>query len=192
MSITVRQRKYINAYLENGGHGTKAAIAAGCPENSAHSQSTKWLKNPAIQSEIQKGLKRQKRASEKRAERRGITKERWLRELEIVGFANIDDYVKIVDIQTGSSKRPRTVQDIVTVSTDAREKFRGRAIKRVSSHKHGVTVELHSKQAALETIGKHYGWVKNEVELNLPDSGVKVEVTLPSNSREAKKTEGET
>jgi phage terminase small subunit len=57
--LTDKQRKFADAYFELS-HGTKAAIAAGYTENSAHVTASNLLKNPKIKDYIEE-LHRERR-----------------------------------------------------------------------------------------------------------------------------------
>lgn len=47
--LTERQELFIQAYVENGGNATKAAVLAGYPEKSAHARGHEALKSKAVQ-----------------------------------------------------------------------------------------------------------------------------------------------
>jgi phage terminase small subunit len=70
--LTIKQKIFVEEYLKNGGHGTKAAIAAGYSEKTAYSIACENLKKP----EIMKYTDEAKKAA---AERLGITAEYVLR-----------------------------------------------------------------------------------------------------------------
>ncbi len=52
MALTAKQQRYVEEYCSNGFKGTKAAIAAGYSENSAHDISSENLKKPEIKAAI--------------------------------------------------------------------------------------------------------------------------------------------
>jgi phage terminase small subunit len=79
MQLNSKQRKFIKLYA-GGMSGTKAAIAAGYSERSAHSQASRMLKEPKIKSEIDKLLKEE-------AEKTGFTKEKVIEEIKSIAFA---------------------------------------------------------------------------------------------------------
>ncbi len=163
MALNARHRLFVAAYVDTR-NITKAAIAAGCPKAGAHVTGSRWFKNAKIKAEIEKAINALTEKSIRRARDRGITKERWLQELSTVGFSNIDDHIRIVkrEIKQGIDGDSLFVTDVEPVPTEERGARKGRAVKKIGVNKHGVVIELHSKQAALETIGKHYGWVKSD------------------------------
>ena len=85
--FTPMQRLFIEAYLVSKSI-TKAAIAAGCKERSAHAVGSKWFNTTKIRAEIDARL-----ASI--FDRYAITSDRIIRELALIGFGNIDDFVAV-------------------------------------------------------------------------------------------------
>lgn len=185
MALSPKQRRFVDEYLVDR-NATNAAKRAGYSADTAYSQGSRLLKHVEVAAIIKKAEAFEKAKVVKRARLAGLTKERWLAELRSIALANIDD-VATVKTEEWSGKKGRisSVQSVVVKDTEDRPRTIGRAIKKITPTKHGVSVEMHSKSSALQDLGKHYGWLKNEVELNLPESGVKVEITLPSNGREA-------
>lgn len=52
--LTKKQMRFVEAYVDNGGHQSAAAITAGYPETNASSQASRLIRNPLIQQEIMK------------------------------------------------------------------------------------------------------------------------------------------
>jgi phage terminase small subunit len=109
--FTSMQRLFIEAYLVSK-NITKAAIAAGCKERSAHAVGWKWFKKAAIRAEIEARL-----AST--FDRYAVTSERIIRELALIGFGNIDDFVAaqddgslIVDFGTATREQMASLKSI--------------------------------------------------------------------------------
>lgn len=87
-----KQQAFVRAYLGSAhGNATKAAIAAGYSERSAHVQGCELLKHPKVREAI-----------DKRAEKADITAESILQELRSVAFAQVDlkgsDKLKALDL----------------------------------------------------------------------------------------------
>ena len=147
-------------------NGTQAAIRAGYSKKTAYSQSFDLLKKPEIQKEIQ--------SRESRIENKVIiTKDKILRELSMIGFANMADHVTIDD-GTGC---------VQAVGIDSLPVGASRAIKKVKERRiikstaKGDEVlestfefELHDKQQALVNMGKELGMFrdKHEIDVNQP------------------------
>lgn len=52
-ALELRCKLFAEAYLSNGGNKTQAAIAAGCPTRSAHTQGNSLFKHPKVQELIE-------------------------------------------------------------------------------------------------------------------------------------------
>lgn len=110
-----------------------------------------------------------------------LTRERWLRELAVIGYANIDDYAEITHQGRGVKLKQN------------RARYLGRAVKSLSSGQWGPKIELHGKESALLAIGRHKGWVQPEgagdgngprsftLKYNLDDKEVALTVEQSSN-----------
>jgi phage terminase small subunit len=85
--FTPMQRLFIESYLVSKSL-TKAAIAAGCKERSAHAVGWRWFNTAKIRAEIDARLAAT-------FDRYAITSERIIRELALIGFANIDDFIAV-------------------------------------------------------------------------------------------------
>lgn len=176
MALNPRQRLFVEAYLLTKS-ATQAALDAGYKEKAAHAQGSKLLKHPEIKLEIELRMKAEVRRLRIAAEKKGLTRERWVEELAALGLANMDDYATV---ENGEVK----------VFDNDKRPGEGAAIKKLVQTKNGVGIELHSKEGALTTVGKHFGWIKEQIE-HLPGAaGVPVMViALPDNGRQAKPEE---
>ena len=87
--FTPMQRLFIEAYLVSRSL-TKAAIAAGCKERSAHAVGWKWFNKAAIRAEIEARLAAT-------LDRYAVTSDRIIRELALIAFANIGDFIEMQD-----------------------------------------------------------------------------------------------
>jgi phage terminase small subunit len=87
--FTPKQHLFIEAYLIHK-NATKAAIAAGFSERSANNQGTRLMANDAIRAKIEARL-----AST--LDRYAVTSERIIRELALIGFGSIDDFIAVQD-----------------------------------------------------------------------------------------------
>ena len=165
MALNDKQRRFVEEYLIDL-NATQAAIRAGYSEKTAGSQAFDLLKKPEIQKEIQ--------ALESRIENKVIiTKDKILRELSLIGFANLADYVTIDD----------TTGCVQAIGIDSLPAGASRAIKKVKERRvikstaSGDEVlestfefELHDKQTALVNMGKELGMFrdKHEIDVNQP------------------------
>ncbi len=87
--FTPKQRLFIEAYLVHR-NATKAAIAAGFSERSANNQGTRLMANDAIRAKIEARL-----AST--LDRYAVTSDRIIRELALIAFGNVGDFVMVQD-----------------------------------------------------------------------------------------------
>lgn len=185
MALNAKQKIFVAEYLVDK-NATRAAKTAGYSKKTAHSQGPRLLENVEIAEAIEKGIARQVRHAELRALQEGFSKDDWLRELRLIAGVNMDDFVTIekVEHKNGTHGRKFEITHANAAATKDRPSALGKAIKKISETKNGIGVELHSKQAALELLGRHYGWITAEMALNLPEGGVQVVLTMPSNGSE--------
>jgi phage terminase small subunit len=83
------QRLFIEAYLVSK-NITKAAIAAGCKERSAHAVGWKWFNTAEIRAEIDRRMAAL-------FDRYAVTSDRIIRELAKIAFGNIGDFITVQD-----------------------------------------------------------------------------------------------
>ena len=81
--LTPKQAIFIAEYLIDG-NGTRAAVAAGVPEKSAHTTASRWLKNPNIAEVLAERHAR-------RTAKLEVTAERVLRELARLAYFDVGD-----------------------------------------------------------------------------------------------------
>jgi phage terminase small subunit len=114
--FTPMQRLFIEAYLVSKSL-TNAAIAAGCKERSAHAVGWRWFNMAKIRAEIEARL-----AST--LDRYAVTSDRIIRELALIAFANIGDFVAIQDdgslaVDFGAATREQTAS-LKSIEVDER------------------------------------------------------------------------
>lgn len=194
MALNAKQYLFVQEYLIdlNGG---RAALVAGYGKTLLTAQKTAsdLLKKPEVKESVEKGLRFKAEEAHMRSLEGELTKEKWLAEVRLLAFANMDDFVEITKNRIKGEKQGKKGEktkdyDVINVSpipSKDRPRHLGRVIKKISETKNGIGIELHSKQAALELLARHFGWVKNEVDMNLPDNAVTVKLIMPSNGFEA-------
>ena len=155
--LTPKQAKFVKQYLIDT-NGTRAAMVAGyCKtKGSAAAHASYLLKNIKINKAINRGLAEQTKRIEKRMEIGEVTKERWLRELALLGFAEMNDFAKV------------TERGVRLITTDQlKPGFSGaiKSLKQSESMSGGSqSLELHPKLPALQMLADHFGWTKQRVE----------------------------
>lgn len=135
--LTDRQRAFCAEYLVDL-NGSAAAVRAGYSASNAHVKASQLLDDPRIKATIAKLMADRQR-------RTLITQDRVLRELARIAFLD-----------------PREVLewDAAGVTLKPSTRLRRReaaAVAEISQTAHGVRVKFHSKQSALELIGRHLG-----------------------------------
>lgn len=119
-------------------NATQAAIRAGYSEKTARSIGQRLLTNVDIQSQIQQKQK-------KLQEQTQIRQEDVIKELAMIGFAKITDFVGIED----GYVVPKDTADMPDEKIGA--------IASIEAGRDGVKIRLNSKLDALEKIGRHLG-----------------------------------
>ena len=144
MRFTPKQRLFIEAYLIHK-NATKAAIAAGFSERSANNQGARLMANDAIRGEIEARL-----AST--LDRYAVTSERIIRELALIAFANIGDFVAV---QAGRS----SIVDFGTATREQMASLRSveideRTIDGAAPGVRKIKISLSDKRQALMDLAK--------------------------------------
>jgi phage terminase small subunit len=165
------QRLFVGEYLIDL-NATKAAERAGYSPKTANEQGARLLANVSVRSEIAA-------QQEKRFQRLGITAEQVLRELALIGFANMLDFVTItpdgeacVDLSRLTRDQAAAISEITIdksverIGTAAGGRGAFERIRRVK-------FRLHDKLAALETLGRHLKLFTDKVEV---EGALKVEM----------------
>lgn len=198
MGLTGKQKLFIKEYLidKNGARAAKAAGYNG-NEDTLKAVACENLTKPYIASAIGEGLAEQLKNSEKRAAARGITRERWLKKLEMIAFANMQDFATVeskkIKRWEGSDEDGEMISEIhkyVDLKlTKDQKRGHGHAVRKLTetTTQHGGShgIELHNPIPALEIIGRAYGWIKDDLPVS--PHNVNLVITLPSNGREIKK-----
>ncbi len=145
-------------------NATKAAVRCGYSKKTAYSQGARLLKNVDIQKAIRAGM-------EKRQKKLEITADTWLRELWLIGHSDLRDYITIDE---GGMIVAKTFEEMPENASRALESIEeNRTIKESSDGQESniinskIKFKTHSKLGALELIGKHLGFLKND-KIDIP------------------------
>lgn len=163
MALTPKQERFVAEYLIDL-NATQAAIRAGYSAKTAGAVGHENLRKPEISKAVQEAMK----AREQRTE---ITQDRVLQELAKLGFANMQDYMRITpegepvaDLSQLSRDQAAAITEFTVEDfTDGRGED-SRDVRRVK-------FKLADKRAALVDIGKHLGMFKDKVELTGANGG---------------------
>jgi phage terminase small subunit len=89
MKLNPKRQRFVHEYLVDL-NATQAAIRAGYSASAARSQGHRMMTNADIEKSIQDAM-------DERDERTQISADRVLRELALIGFANMADYMSVGD-----------------------------------------------------------------------------------------------
>lgn len=161
--LTDKQQRFCEEYIVDL-NATKAAERAGYSSKTAEAIGFENLKKPKIQKEIE----RLKKARSKRTQ---ITADRVLKELARIGYSKITDYLEVVErnITIGYKKdgtpiteRKKVVEIKETAEMDP-DKIP--AVSQIKQTKHGISLKLYDKPAALKDLGRHLKLFTDKVEV---------------------------
>lgn len=166
MALTAKQKRFCDEYLIDL-NATQSAIRAGYSPATAAEQATRLLRKVNIQEYIQE-------LQDARSKRTDITKDRVLQELAAIAFANIDDFVKVEDVEVTDvtfneegepAYSTRIIKGVNVFETDKVDKAKIPALSSIKQGRDGIEVKIHDKQKALELIGRHLGMFNDKLDL---------------------------
>ena len=145
--LTARERLFVREYLVDL-NATRAAIRAGYSPRMAPHNAHRVFNRPRVAAAIEAAMA-------ERAARLEITAERVLRELALMGFANLRDYVApdgegFVELSRLTRDEAAAIREF---SSEEVTTGQGAAARRARK----VKVRLADKKGALELVGKHLG-----------------------------------
>ena len=138
--LTPKQKQFCLEYLIDL-NATQAAIRAGYSKKTANIQASQNLTKLNIQAEIAK-LKKN------RAENTGVTAERVVKELERIGFYDINDFINDHGVSGFTHKNLKEVDGKVISSVETKRDSQGNITNKI---------EFHSKVKALHLLKDHTG-----------------------------------
>jgi phage terminase small subunit len=145
--LSPKQQKFVQEYLIDL-NASQAAIRAGYSEKMAGRIGFQLLEKTRIQDAV--AVEQQARSA-----RTGITPDRALQELAILGFSDLTDFVEW-DGQT-----------VILKNSADLDKTKRRAIAEISQTKDGVRIKLHDKKGALDSIARHLGMFNDKTTVGL-------------------------
>ena len=137
--FTVKKQRFVEEYLIDA-NATQAAIRAGYSLKTAYSQGQRLLKDVEVKKKIDE-------AQQARAERLGIEQDEVLRELRILSFSNVKNYV--LDDDGNVKLAPNVPEDAIRAVSSIRRK--------PTRAGYETEVKLWDKPSALQMVGKHLG-----------------------------------
>lgn len=140
--MTDQQSLFCTHFLANGLNGTKAAKDAGYSEKSAYALANQLLRNLEVREYLNTELKKRKDDTE-------LERGRWIRALESIAFAEVGE---AIDLDTGTLRKNTEIPDEVKS-----------AIEKIEVGEKGrKKITLSSKTKALELLGRHRGFLRED------------------------------
>jgi phage terminase small subunit len=170
MELTEKQKRFCDEYLKDL-NATQAAIRAGYSPKTAEQTASRLLRNVKVQEYISK---RQK----DRLKRTEIEQDSIVRELALIAFSDISDYVRVVEKPLIFEKEGHMVQvrnpdgtpavykTVEPTLTDNLTSEQTRALSIIKKGRDGFDIKPYDKVRALELLGKHLGMFQDKIELN--------------------------
>lgn len=183
--LTKLQRAFVNEYLKSTDlNGAECVRRAGYKTKYPDKIASQLLGNARVWGEIRKAMA-------KREERTKVTQDRVVRELALLGFSDLKDYITIDDL-TGAiqakgfeempgetSRALQSIQEDRVIKEDADGK------KTTVYDK--VKFKTHDKIRALEILARHLGMLVERHEVTGEDGGpIKIEYVLMKKKEKAK------
>lgn len=165
--MTPRQERFVAEYLKDL-NATRAAISAGFSEKTAAQQATRLLRNVQISAAVEK-------AKAKRIERVEVQADDVLRELMRLGYSDLSELLKW---------GPNGVEIVESkdLSVDARRAVEMVKMTEDKDGKRTFQIKQHSKERALELLGRHLGLFVDRLEVR----GLVGVVELPNDEKSAR------
>ncbi len=146
--MTPKQKRFADEYMIDL-NATAAAIRAGYSAKTACEQGARLLANVKIADYIKQRMAERERRTE-------ITQDRVVQELATIAFADMADFVQVVD--DGS--------EVVALELDKIPPDKRGAIASIKQGANGIEVRLNDKVKALELLGRHLGMYNDRLQLS--------------------------
>lgn len=156
MALSLKHQRFVAEYLVDK-NATQAAIRAGYSKRTARQQGARLLTNAVIAAAVAE-------KAEKQVEKLEITAERVLRELALLGFANMEDYMRVgtdgdpyLDFSALSRDQAAALTEITVEDFKDGRGDDARDVRRVK-------FKLADKRAALVDLGRHLALFTDRVQ----------------------------
>lgn len=167
---TAKQQRFVEEYPVDF-NGTKAAERAGYSKKTAGQQASRLLKNVKIQAAIQKRIGKLTTKAE-------VSVERVLSELVKVGFANLQDYIRVtsdgdpyVDLSAMTEYQAAALQEITVEDFKDGRGDDARDVRRVK-------IKMLDKLSALEKLGKYLSMFVDRLKIEGDLTITKIQRTI--------------
>lgn len=167
--LTPKQRRFVEEYLRNGENAAaayRAAYSTKAPPARCAQEANRLLRHPHIAPIITAAHERAEKATERALERYEVTPERVIAELARLGFANMQDYMRIgtdgdpyLDFSALTRDQAAALAEVTVEDFKDGRGEDARDVRRVK-------FKLYDKRAALVDLGKHLGLFREAVEVS--------------------------
>lgn len=157
--LNPKQSAFVAEYLANGLNATKAAESAGYSAKTAYSSGHRLLKHVEVARILGEKTK-------SRMDKLEITADRVIRELALLGFSNMLDYMTVgkdgepnLDLSTLTRDQAAAIQEISVDMTGGSGDGKRELVPRTK-------FKLANKRDSLELLGKHLKLFTEKIELS--------------------------
>lgn len=169
--MNAMQRRFVQEYKIDL-NATQAAIRAGYCKNTAYSMGHQLLKKLEIAEAIEHEL-------ELCCERTRVTKDKVIRELARIGFANVGS---ILDDANGGLLEGLSKDDLAAISSVKTKTIKGDDDELIIERE----IKFHDKGKALEQLGRHLGMFNDKLDLTISKSQEEAEAEMKEMVEHAK------
>lgn len=164
MALNEQKIRFANKYFETL-KGSLSAEYAGYSEATSKQIAYNLLQEPEVE-EYLEGLRAKSEI------KHNLSLDRWLSELEALGFSNVQDYISDSNNIKDISKLPEYKAKAVSGVKKTVIEFEG-------GEKHIVEFKLHDKLNALDKIGRHFGYFEKDNNQLKPETEIEVVIVRP-------------
>ncbi|MBP1999745.1 phage terminase small subunit [Paenibacillus shirakamiensis] len=154
--MTAKQKTFVQEYLIDL-NATQAAIRAGYSMKTARKIGQENLTKPDIQQAVQLAMN-------ERSQRTEITADMVLKEYAKLGFSNITDYLKVEEKEFKTESGTQLYKTVEIYETDYIDRSKMDAVAEIKQTKEGISIKLHDKKGALDSIARHLGMFVDKVQ----------------------------
>lgn len=158
-NLTIKQQRFVDKYLETNNASEAYRFAYKCKNSSPETikvEACNLLKKPNVALTIE-------RAQDKVQAKSDLSRERIIKELEIINNANIRDYCNVVEKEievtdNQGNRRKEKIMDVQFKPFDQLTENQLKAIESVKMGRNGIELRLHSKSWSIERACKMLGY----------------------------------
>ena len=179
-NLTIKQQRFVDKYLETNNASEAYRFAYKCKNSSPETikvEACNLLKKPNVALTIE-------RAQDKVQAKSDLSRERIIKELEIINNANIRDYCNVVEKEievtdNQGNRRKEKIMDVQFKPFDQLTENQLKPIESVKMGRNGIELRLHSKSWSIERACKMLGYdVPAKIDIKLDEESVKLIVGM--------------